>query len=115
MIEKSGNLQKAWEQLAPFAKDKRLKGIVIETSYTNEQPDNKLFGHLTPRWLLKELSILERFTEEKRLQGLPVVISHIKYSLKKTDPILTIQEQLAKENNLGVSFIFPEQGESFTF
>lgn len=114
-VEKSDNLKKAWEQLAPFIKDKRLKGIVIETSYTNERPDNKLFGHLTPKWLLKELSVLEKLTAEKSLEGLPVVISHIKYSLNKKDPMSTIQEQLVKDNKLGVQFIFPEQGELLTF
>ncbi len=50
-VEKSTKLQKVWETVAPLIKAKTLTGIFLEVSYPNEQPDNKLFGHLTPNWI----------------------------------------------------------------
>ncbi len=114
-VEKTDLLHKAWQQLAPFINDKKLKGMIIEVSYLNERPDDKLFGHLTPNWLIQELSQLESLTGKSALNALPVIISHIKYSLKKADPSIQIKEELNAANTLGVNFIYPEQGDSFSF
>lgn len=115
-IEKSSALKTAWSTLAPFVEQGKLKGIIIEVSFTNETPDKSLFGHLTPNWLLKELTVLESMNGNGSLNGLNVVISHIKYSLKNSeDPKVTIKKQLADANKLGVNFIFPEQGDSLQF
>ncbi len=115
-VEKSSALHSAWSTLAPFIEQGKLKGIVIEVSFTNKTPDKFLFGHLTPNWLIKELTILEEMNGTGSLEGLNVVISHIKYSLKNVeDPKAIIQKQLAGKNKLGVNFIFPEQGDSLQF
>ena len=55
-------------------------------SYTSDRPDNLLFGHLTPRWLLESLRELDRLAGGGALKDLPVVVSHIKYSLTKEQP-----------------------------
>lgn len=115
-LEKSTAMNTAWTTLAPFVKNGKLKGIIIELSFNNETPDKSLFGHLTPNWLIKELTRLEKMNGKFSLIGLNVVISHIKYSLKNTeDPKVIIQKQLASANTLGVNFIFPDQGDSLQF
>ncbi len=114
-IEKTDLLHKAWQQLAPFIKDKKLKGMIIEVSYLNERPDEKLFGHLTPNWLIQELSKLELLVGKNALNTLPVIISHIKYILKKADPSIQIKQELKAANTLGIDFIYPDQGDSFSF
>ncbi len=115
-VEKSSAMSSVWSTLAPFVKQGKLKGIIIEVSFTNETPDRSLFGHLTPNWLIKELTTLEEMNDKGLLKGLNIVISHIKYSLKNSeDPKSIIKKQLADANELGVNFIFPEQGDSLQF
>lgn len=116
-LEQSRNLETIWRTLGPLVAQKKLKGIIIETSYPNEVPDNQLYGHLTPRWLLKELQNLQQYSGgEGALKDLPVVISHIKPSLKQGEDVrATIKQQLAEGNRLGVKFILMEQGERQQF
>lgn len=115
-VEKSDALGNVWKTLAPFVKQGQLKGMVIEVSYTNETPDKALFGHLTPNWLIKELTALETLAGKGSLDDLDVVVSHIKYSLKKgEDPQVVIERQLEASNTLGVNFLFPEQGDTLNF
>ncbi len=65
---------------------------------------------------MKELSRLEDLSGEGSLEGLNIVVSHIKYSLRKgEDPKTIIQTQLDEVNNLGIKFIFPTQGEKMRF
>jgi 3',5'-cyclic-nucleotide phosphodiesterase len=112
-LDKSMNLSKIWSYLAPKIKDETLKGLMIEVSFPNETPDKSLFGHMTPKWLFSELSKLEEVSGGKgSLNGLKVVIQHIKYSLKKGKDIReTIKAQLDELNNLGVEIIIANQGE----
>ncbi|EHY1015333.1 MBL fold metallo-hydrolase [Vibrio vulnificus] len=115
-VEKSDALSKVWSTLAPFVQQDKLKGIVIEVSFTNQTSDKALFGHLTPNWLLKELTVLETLAGKGSLNQLDVVISHIKFSLKKgEDPQVVINRQLDEVNNLGVKFHFPAQGDVLSF
>jgi 3',5'-cyclic-nucleotide phosphodiesterase len=96
-------------------KQKRLKAIVIESSYTSDRPDNLLFGHLTPRWLLGSLRDLDKQAGGNALKGLPVVVSHIKYSLTKEQPQKQMLQELEAGNDLGVRFVIPEQGTRWHF
>ena len=41
-IEGTEQLADLWKAIAPIIKEKRLKGIAIECSYSNEQPENQL-------------------------------------------------------------------------
>ena len=61
-VEKSNDLSELWKAIAPLVQQKKLKGIFIEVSFPNEQPDSSLFGHLTPNHLMKELHKLEELT-----------------------------------------------------
>ena len=109
-IEKSNDLRILWQAVAPLVKEKQLRGIFIEVSFPNEQPDNALYGHLTPNHLMKELRKLEEFSGKGSLQDFKIIITHRKPPTKN---IQKIKEQLKKENSLGVDFIFPEQGKKF--
>ncbi|MFI0846374.1 MBL fold metallo-hydrolase [Mesorhizobium sp. IMUNJ 23232] len=115
-VEKSTRIADIWTAVADKVRQKQLKAIIIEVSYTNAQPDKFLFGHLTPAWLLRSLHGLEEKTGKGSLKDLPVVISHIKYSLKKgPSPQEKILGELQAGNDLGVNFIIPEQGMKWRF
>lgn len=109
-IEKSNDLRILWQAIAPLIKEKQLKGIFIEVSFPNEQPDTALYGHLTPNHLMKELNKLEEFSGKGSLKDLKIIITHRKPPTKN---IQKIKDQLKKENSLGVDLIFPEQGKKF--
>ena len=106
-VEKSDNLKKLWQVIAPLIKNKNLKGIMIETSFPDEQPDKTLFGHFTPRWLMAEMTNLSNLTGKEALQGFNIIITHLK------PPVANIEKiklQLKTENTLHLNIIYPEQG-----
>lgn len=110
-IEKSNKLEKLWKQVAPYVNKQKLKGILIEVSFPNEQPDKSLFGHLTPALLENELNILNGFCQPGKLKNVPVIITHLK---PVDDSIEKIKKQLKEKNTLGIRYIFPVQGEKIT-
>ncbi|TWI62630.1 3',5'-cyclic-nucleotide phosphodiesterase [Pseudoduganella lurida] len=116
-VEQSSFMAAAWRALAGEVRAGRLRGLVIETSYPNEVPDKRLYGHLTPAWLLKELRTLEQYSGGVgALRGLPVVVSHIKPVFKSNyDVRAVIRQQLADGNDVGVRFLLMEQGERAGF
>jgi 3',5'-cyclic-nucleotide phosphodiesterase len=114
-VQKGTHLHEVWAAVADRVKQKRLKAIVIESSYTSDRPDNLLFGHLTPRWLLGSLRELDKQAGGNALKGLPVVVSHIKYSLTKEQPQKQMLQELEAGNDLGVRFVIPEQGTRWHF
>jgi 3',5'-cyclic-nucleotide phosphodiesterase len=114
-VQKVTRLHDVWAMVAERVKQKRLKAIVIESSYTSERPDNLLFGHLTPRWLLASLRELDKEAGGNAIKGLPVVVSHIKYSLTKEQPQKQMLQELEAGNDMGVRFLIPEQGSRWHF
>jgi 3',5'-cyclic-nucleotide phosphodiesterase len=112
-VEKQGKLANVWQYLAKQTQTKRLRGLVIEVSFDNQQPDHLLFGHLTPKWLIKELSHLHSLVDNKKqLTEMQVIISHIKYSLKSgLDHKAKIKQQLEELNQLGFNFVITQQGQ----
>jgi 3',5'-cyclic-nucleotide phosphodiesterase len=117
-VSNTNKLLRVWKAAALSVKSGALKAIIIENSYTNDRPDHLLFGHLTPKYLLQELHKLEMLAGGKgSLAGLPVIISHIKYSLlANSTPIEnTILKELTEGNDMQVKFIIPKQGEHWTF
>lgn len=109
-VEKSNNLHDLWTAIAPLVKAKQLKGIFIEVSFPNEQPDKFLFGHLTPNYLMKELHVLEDLAGKGSLTNFKIIITHLKPPAKN---ITKIKEQLKSQNDLGLKIIYPEQGKRF--
>lgn len=119
-IEGSENLDKLWTAIAPLIKKNTLQAIFIECSYTNQQPVNKLYGHLTPELLLEELNRLalkvDSVYPEKALENLSVVITHIKPSANTSEsPEKIIARELNAGNNLKINFIIAEQGSRIVF
>jgi hypothetical protein len=55
--------QYVWNDAAPKIAEGRLKAILIECSYNDARPDDKLFGHMNPRHLMQELCVLARGVE----------------------------------------------------
>ncbi|AZA54799.1 MBL fold metallo-hydrolase [Chryseobacterium sp. G0201] len=106
-IEQSNMLQNLWKQIAPYVNNQQLKGILIEVSFPNEQPDKSLFGHLTPKLLQSELNILNSYCQPEKLQQVPIIITHLK---PVDNNIERIKKQLKEQNTLGVKYIFPVQG-----
>ncbi|NYQ86026.1 3',5'-cyclic-nucleotide phosphodiesterase, partial [Escherichia coli] len=47
-IEKSTNMENIWKEIAPLIRNRQLHAIMLECSFLNSQPDDKLFGHLKP-------------------------------------------------------------------
>ncbi|MBP4137414.1 MBL fold metallo-hydrolase [Flavobacterium geliluteum] len=110
VVEKSDHLRTLWTAIAPLIQNKQLKGIFIEVSFPNEQPDKFLFGHLTPNYLMKELHALEELTGKDSLKGFKIIVTHLK---PPTTNIIKIKAQLKQVNDLGVQLIYPEQGKKF--
>jgi cAMP phosphodiesterase len=111
-VEKSTALQQLWQEVASLVKNKKLKAIFIEVSFANEQPDQQLFGHLTPRHLITELNNLGKLAGPEALKNFPVVITHIKPAPGRE---ATIFKQLQALNNLQINFIEPRQGTLLEF
>lgn len=111
-IEKSDRLEQLWKAIAPLIQSKKLKAIFIEVSFSNEQPDHLLFGHLTPKLLIEELQQLEKITGKNQLQNLNVVITHMKPAGNRE---AIIKHELEQLNTLKVKLVFPEQGKLLEF
>ncbi|HEY8895449.1 MAG TPA: 3',5'-cyclic-nucleotide phosphodiesterase [Niastella sp.] len=111
-VEHSNKMHLLWQQVAPLVKTKKLKALFIEVSFSNEQPDKQLFGHLTPRWLMLALQDLAALAGTEALNHFPVVITHMKPGGNREQMIRT---QLQGYNPLHVKLIFPEQATLLTF
>lgn len=109
-VEKSDKLKNLWTAVAPLVQNKKLKGIFIEVSFPNEQPDQFLFGHLTPNHLMTELHILEELAGKGSLNNFKIIVTHLKPPTKN---IAKLKEQIKNQNDLGLKIIYPEQGKKF--
>lgn len=114
-VEHSDDINKIWQAIAPLIQTKKLHAIFIEVSYPNSQPDNMLFGHLTPKWLLTELRKLAALVNPEQpntaLKGVKIIVTHIKQGIGDKQITSQIMEQLNSQNDLGVEFILPKQNE----
>lgn len=111
-IEKSSNMQNLWQAVAPLVKSKKLKAILIEVSFPNEQPDKTLFGHLTPKWLMTEMNKLATLTGADAVKGLNIVVTHLKPPVTSISKIKT---QLKAANKLQLNLVYPQQGKALNF
>lgn len=111
-VEHSDKMHQLWQQVAPLVKAKKLKALFIEVSFSNEQPDKQLFGHLTPHWLMSALQDLALLSGTEALNNFPVVITHMKPGGNREQMIRT---QLQAYNPLHVTLVFPEQATWLTF
>jgi 3',5'-cyclic-nucleotide phosphodiesterase len=107
-----------WERIVPLVREDRLQAIFIESSYPDDRPDDQLFSHLTPAWVMHAFHQLAGMVDprspETALAGLTVVITHIKPHLDAGEEARdVVSRQLHERNDLGLRFIFAEQGKPF--
>jgi 3',5'-cyclic-nucleotide phosphodiesterase len=118
-VEQRDRLKSIWSHVAPLLREDHLRALFLEVSYPNGRPDNMLFGHLTPDWMLYELEQLAHLVDPdhptEALRGFPVVVTSIKPSYEKESTREQIGRQLNDNNRLGVRFILPEQGQTLYF
>ncbi|KAI1346943.1 cAMP phosphodiesterase class-II [Xylaria sp. FL0043] len=55
-----------WQEAAPRIANGNLTAIFIECSFDNSQTDDRLFGHLTPRYVIQEMQVLAATIEAAR-------------------------------------------------
>ena len=122
-IEKSRNFHLLWQAIAPLVISKKLRAVMIEVSFPDEQPDKTLFGHLTPHWLMKEMDDLATLTGADALKGFNLVVTHVKPPQKNIEKLkrqvvaenkfdLKLKRQVVAENKFDLNLIFPEQGKA---
>ncbi len=116
-VEKRDTTEQLWKIIAPIIKKGNLRALYIEASYRDDHPDELLYGHLTPKWIMDTLYKLAKLVDpnnsENALKDLNVIIGHIKPDeyLNMGRPIRgIIRDQLNDNNNLGINFILPRQG-----
>jgi 3',5'-cyclic-nucleotide phosphodiesterase len=115
-VEKTTKMHDVWKAVADKARQRKLKAILIESSYTSDRPDAQLFGHLTPKWIMQSLHELDALAGGNNvLKDLPVVITHIKYALGREQPQARMREELTAANDLGVRFLIPQQAMRWHF
>lgn len=107
-IEHTQRLYNVWQHIAPLIKKQQLKGIFLECSYPDNQPDKQLFGHLTPKLLYNEMNRLAFICRGKSpLLALPLIITHMKPDGNNE---ARIRQQITSGNVLGLHIFFPQQG-----
>lgn len=111
---------KVWERAAPLIRQKKLRAIFLECSYTDAQKQSELYGHLNPRFFMQEMNHLARLVDPDHLKtsliGLDVVVTHIKERLiKDASAKELIEHELTEQNDLGINLIFPDQGQKLEF
>lgn len=110
--EKSDKLHVLWENIAPLIKAKKLKAIFIECSFPSSQKDTQLFGHLTPKWLMKEMAVLGNIAGMENMKGLKITVTHIK-PVGNNEAV--IKQEIKLANNLGLKILYPQQGVRMNF
>ncbi|MGC3947210.1 MAG: 3',5'-cyclic-nucleotide phosphodiesterase [Chryseolinea sp.] len=111
-IEKSDKLGRLWTVIAPLIKDRKLKAIFIEVSFSNAQPDHLLFGHLTPKLLMEEMEKLAALVPSGTMKDFSIVVTHMKPA---GDRVNTIVKELDSYNNPKLKLVYPEQGKKLSF
>lgn len=107
-VEKTDKLKYIWEYISPLIINKNLKTILIEVSFPNSQPEEKLYGHLTPDLLNEELGNLAKLVGQDKLKALNIIVTHLKPS---GTAISTIKKELEESNIYQVNYIYPVQGQ----
>ncbi len=107
-VEKSNKLAGLWTAVAHYVKNAKLKAIFIEVSFDNSMPDKSLFGHLTPKLLMQELSKLNTLSDGK-LKNTTIYITHIKPCSNCEQ---SIKQQIKESNLLGLPIEYPVQGKT---
>lgn len=100
----TGRNRLVWQKLASLVENGSLRAILVECLTATPQDDVDLYGHLIPPHLVAELEVLGGFCPTRPfLDGLDVIISHVKDNPTGHDPRLQIMremEELMRKRNL---------------
>lgn len=111
-VEHATNLADLWRAIAPLVRQGRLRGMLIEVSYPDPVPDNRLYGHLTPTWLNTELQTLRGLTQDDaRMRALPILVTHIKPSGAPGSSRDAVRRQLNKTGFF--NYVIAEEGRRY--
>lgn len=107
-----------WERIAPLIRADRLHGLFIESSYADGRPDDQLYSHLTPRWVMQGLrelaALVDNSAPRQALAGLNIVITHVKPNFAAgPSQAERVRAELTAQNDLGVTLRFAEQAVRF--
>ena len=119
-VERSDRLKTVWSRVAPLVREGTLRGIFLEVSYPEGRPDQRLFGHLTPSWTMRELRRLAALAEPtsptRALRGLTLVVTHVKPALDRGANMRDlVAGQLAGLNDLGLTLVVARPGQRIEF
>lgn len=112
-LEEKHHIQNVWKYVAPLVREGKLRHISLECSYTNDQPDKVIHGHLKPKYWIEEFQRLAKLVNPNdpanALRGLHAYVIHVKQPPFVLD---IIKKELNQANHLGLIIHFPEQGEA---
>ncbi len=114
------HLHTLWLALAPLIRENKLRALFVECSYAKRMATHSLEGHLDPSFLMLELRALASLVNpshpKKGLKHFNIVVTHIK------DPLVLgpaaeelVMKELETQNDLGIHWIFPSQGQRLEF
>ncbi|SCW02954.1 LAFE_0F17942g1_1 [Lachancea fermentati] len=86
-------LSNVWNYLSENIPFNRITGIVMECSSPSSTEKAHLYGHMSSRYVVHELKQLSK-AYDRPLDGLKVIIIHVKMEPQEIDPRLTILEEL---------------------
>ena len=115
ILEPRKYMENVGKKIAPLVQSRSLRGIFLECSYVDKE-ESQLFGHLDVKHMMRELRhfacIVNPISPQEALKGLKVIIIHMKGdSLKGDFSKELIRIELDRQNDLGIEFILPEQGD----
>lgn len=93
--------RQVWEHVAPSVLNGSLKAVVLECSTLTVAAGTELYGHLMPPHLIAEFETLASLcvleTRKKPLEGLKVIVTHVKES-ETGDPRRKVLHELRELN-----------------
>ncbi len=107
-IEQSTQLVQLWQTIAPLIQKNQLKAIFIEVSFDNSIPTKSLFGHLTPKLFMEEMSKLNRIANGS-LKNTSLYVTHLKPC---NGCEFKIQDEIKTANQIGLKIYYPSQATS---
>lgn len=110
-LEVEKHLARIWKRIAPLIREGKVKGIFLECSYPHKDAYQASFGHLDTKLMMAEMHHLADLAGTN-LEGLKLIVTHRKDSLRLNEnPKEAIAQELSEINDLGIQFIFPNQGD----
>ncbi|MCB1180471.1 MAG: 3',5'-cyclic-nucleotide phosphodiesterase [Chlamydiia bacterium] len=115
-LEKVNYLDTIWNRIAPLLAAGKLKGMLLECSFPKHPAHKQLYGHLDTQLFFEELHLLKAKVPFDALNGLKVVVTHMKAELAASPDARTIiRLELNTTNDLGIQLIYPQQGMRINF